>query len=97
MAMRSFPFLPVSLLLRHHFDSKRKLPLVRCPVLIGHGSRDSIVPPVMADELSEVCGAPVTRLVIDEADHNDFFAVGDGKIFTALEQFLEPLSRQPKD
>jgi hypothetical protein len=51
----------------------------------------------MAEQLSGISGGPVTRLVIDGADHNDFFALGHGKIFTTLEQFLEPLSRQARD
>jgi pimeloyl-ACP methyl ester carboxylesterase len=93
MARRSFPFLPVSLLLRHRFESDRKIPSVRCPILIGHGLSDSIVPPVMADRLEALARARVTRLGIEGADHNDFFAIGHGRIFTALDEFLGPLSQ----
>jgi pimeloyl-ACP methyl ester carboxylesterase len=93
MARRSFPFLPVSLLLRHRFESDRKLPEVRCPILIGHGQADTLVPAGMSDRLASVARTEVTRLNIEGADHNDFFATGGSNIFEALEQFLDPLSR----
>ena len=38
MARRMLPFVPVSLLLRHRFDSLQKIAKVRCPILIGHWS-----------------------------------------------------------
>jgi uncharacterized protein len=93
MARRVLPFLPVSLLLRHRFDSAQKLPRVTCPILIGHGLSDEIVPTSMADQLASLARVEVSRLDIEGADHNYFFAVGGRKIFKAIEHFLEPLSR----
>jgi uncharacterized protein len=93
MARRSFPFLPISLLLRHRFDSLGKIPELRSPILIGHGVSDSLVPASMADQLELAAKVQVTRLRIERADHNDFFAVGSGKICTALKEFLEALSQ----
>jgi uncharacterized protein len=39
-----FPFLPASLLLRHRFENDSKIARIGCPVLIGHGRRDGIIP-----------------------------------------------------
>ena len=44
MARRMLPFVPVSLLLRHRFDSVHKIAKIRCPILIGHGRRDPLIP-----------------------------------------------------
>ena len=52
-----FPWLPVSLLLRHRFDSLALAPKVTCPTLVIHGDADTIVPPEMGRELTEALEA----------------------------------------
>ncbi len=89
MARRILPFVPVSLLLRHRFDSVRKIPALRCPTLIGHGRRDGVVPFFMGKELAAVAGGPLTTLWLDEADHSDFFEVGGREVGTAVAAFLK--------
>ena len=76
MAGRHFPFLPVALLLRHRFESERKIAWVTCPVFVGHGRADGLIPFEMSERLAAAAKRPVTRLTIDEADHNDFFSSG---------------------
>ena len=96
LSRRLFPFLPGSLLLRHRFENLSKIATVGCPVLIGHGRADRIIPFAMADRLAEAAKGPVTRVTIDEADHNDFFPSGGERIDTALRRFIEPLPRRPQ-
>ena len=95
MARRLVPFLPVSLLLRHRFDNVSKIARVGCPVLIGHGRLDRIMPFDMADRLAGASKGPTTRVTIDEADHNDFFQVGGDEIREALRRFIDKLPRRP--
>ncbi|HEV3166309.1 MAG TPA: prolyl oligopeptidase family serine peptidase [Isosphaeraceae bacterium] len=95
MAGRRYPFLPVSVLLRHRFESEAKLRNVRCPTLIGHSKDDSLVPFFMADRLAAAAGGSVSRVTISGADHSEFFAVGDRRIDSDLRIFLEGLSRTP--
>jgi len=95
MARRIVPFLPVSLLLRHRFENLAKIAKVGCPVLIGHGRRDQIIPFSMADRLAGAVQGPVSRVTIDDADHNDFFAVGGREVRSALSRFVEDLPRRP--
>ncbi len=99
MARRMAPMLPVSLLLRHRFDSLRKLPTITCPILIGHGRRDRVVPFVMGERLAKAAKAPVTTLWIDGADHNDFFRVAVVQVDRAILQFVDrPLrDRRPPE
>ena len=89
MARGMLPFVPVSLLLRHRFDSVHKIAKVRCPTLIGHGRLDSLIPFRMGEKLARSAGGPITTLWIDQADHNDFFEVGGRRIDEAIARFVE--------
>ena len=90
MGRRLTPFLPVSLLLRHRFDNLHKISRIKCPILIGHGRRDRIVPFEMGKRLAAAANkVPVTTLWIDEADHNDFYQVGGKEIDKAVAKFID--------
>jgi uncharacterized protein len=92
MARRIAPWLPASLLLRHRFDNIGKIKHVTCPILIGHGRRDRLVPFEMGKRLAEAAvKAPVTTLWIDEADHNDFFDVAGRRADQAILRFIDAL------
>ncbi|MFI5457577.1 MAG: alpha/beta hydrolase, partial [Isosphaerales bacterium] len=92
MARRVLPFVPVSLLLRHRFDSIHKIARVACPILIGHGRLDPIVPFKMGKELAARAKGPVTTLWIDHAEHNDFYEVGGPRIGEAIAMFVEQMT-----
>ena len=92
MARRILPFVPVSLLLRHRFDSRRKIAKIHCPTLIGHGRDDDIVPFAMGEKLAKAAAGPVTTLWIDGAEHNDFFDFGGRRIDEAVAKFVEGTS-----
>ena len=92
MAHRLVPFLPASLLLRHRFDNIGKISKISCPILIGHGRRDRIVPFEMGERLAGAAGARANTLWIDEAEHNDFFDVAGRQVDQAVLRFIEELS-----
>jgi uncharacterized protein len=87
LARRVVPWVPVSLLLRHRFENLQKIARIRCPMLIGHGRRDSIVPFSMGTELAAKAAGSVTTLWIDDAEHNDFYEVGGRQIDQAIASF----------
>ncbi len=91
MAHRLVPFLPATLLLRHRFDNIHKIKGITCPILIGHGRLDRLVPFDMGRRLAEAAKVPVTTLWIDEADHNDFFDVAGKEVDRAILRFLDSL------
>lgn len=93
MARRNLPLLPASLLLRHRFDNESKIAKVTCPILIGHGRRDTLIPHSMSDRLAEAARAPVMRFTVEEAGHNDFYATGGDQVLDAMRTFLAPYSR----
>jgi pimeloyl-ACP methyl ester carboxylesterase len=89
MAGRQFPYLPVALLLRHRFESERKMARVTCPVLVGHGRADGLIPFEMSERLAAAAKGPVTRLTIDDANHGDFFSSGGRRVLDVFGQFLD--------
>jgi fermentation-respiration switch protein FrsA (DUF1100 family) len=88
VAARRYPFVPTGLLLQSRFDSRAKLAQVRCPVLLGHGESDRLIPAGMCDGLCGVAGGPVTRISVTGAGHNDLFEVGGEQVTRALRRFL---------
>merc|ERR1719362_2603695 len=59
------------------FDNAQRIRSVRCPTLIVHGDRDTLVPLDQAAILAQACGAdvdeqqPVTLHIIPGRDHNN--------------------------
>jgi pimeloyl-ACP methyl ester carboxylesterase len=70
VAKRHYPFLPVSLMLRHPFDSVARAPKINVPLLCIAASRDEVIPPVHAQRLYEAWGGPKRWLLLEEAGHN---------------------------
>ena len=98
MAKQNYPFLPTSLILRHHFKSLEKIADLKLPYFLGHGQLDPAIPFTNADRLATAFPAPtlLTRFTAPTAHHNDFFDAGGEPLETALQKFLHPfLSPKP--
>jgi fermentation-respiration switch protein FrsA (DUF1100 family) len=97
MAQHTLPWLPTRLMLRHHFPNERKIAEVKCPVLMFHGRRDSIIPFEMSERLATAArrSAPeVKSFAIDEADHNDVFEIGHDVIFREIGDLVDRVARR---
>ena len=70
VAKRHYPYLPVSLMLRHPFDSVARAPRINTPLLCIAASRDQVIPAVHAQRLYEAWGGPKRWLLLEEAGHN---------------------------
>lgn len=66
-----YPWLPVSLLLRHRFEAGLLATRIRTPLLTIVGDADSIISPVRSRALFDAWAGPKTWEVIAGADHND--------------------------
>ena len=78
-------------MLRHKFDSLSKIGRVKCPILLGHGGLDTLVPSSMSKTLAEAAKAPVTFFVVEDAEHNDFYQVGETQVHDVLMAFFKGL------
>ena len=73
-----YPWLPVSLLLRHRFDALADASRNRMPLLAIVGEADTIIPPERSRALFDAWEGPKTWLVVPGAGHN---TLGASEIF----------------
>jgi fermentation-respiration switch protein FrsA (DUF1100 family) len=91
IGQRVFPFIPVSLLLRHRFENAAKMTHITCPALLAHGTADTLVPFAMEERLTAMAAGPITRLAIAGASHTSVMETGRDTIFPALQAFADRL------
>ncbi|MGI0490271.1 alpha/beta hydrolase [Alkalinema pantanalense CENA528] len=82
-----FPVLPFD-----KFPNRDRLPQVRCPVLIIHGTQDSVIPFHHGQTLYETANPPKTLLTIAGADHNDVSGVGGRQYWQGIQAFQKQLT-----
>ncbi len=90
MAALLVPWLPrfMHRLTKNKFDSARKLPDVRCPVLVAHGERDELIPTAQGRTLYAAAREPKRLIIIPHAGHNDLVMTGGHAYLDALAQFI---------
>lgn len=72
------------------FGNSEKIENITIPTLILHGSKDTIIPPKLAEKLQACCGARAKQfLVIPGADHNTMIAVGGDRYFDTIKSFVD--------
>ena|SRR5688572_476794 len=71
VAAEIYPWLPVSWMLRHPFDSARLAPGIPVRALILAGESDNIIPKRHSDRLAALWGGPVERASFKGFGHND--------------------------
>ena len=87
LGARMYPFLPVKLLSRYRYDTRKALHSVSCPVLIIHSRNDDIIPYENGLRLYESAGAPKKFLEI-RGDHNEGFLVSGPVYKDGIREFL---------
>ena len=70
VAKRHYPYLPVSWLLRHRFDSVSRAPHLRMPLLCLAATRDHVIPAEHAKRLYDAWAGPKRWIALEGADHN---------------------------
>jgi len=89
LAGEKYPFLPVSLLLRHHFDSMSRAPSIGAPLLAILAGEDRVIPRERSMALIEKWGGRHTLITLEGEDHN---SLGANPAFReAVVEFLEGL------
>ena len=71
VAKSHYPFVPVSLILRHRFDSLARAPQISTPLLCLVASEDRIIQPSRSRALFDAWRGPKTWREVPGADHND--------------------------
>jgi fermentation-respiration switch protein FrsA (DUF1100 family) len=92
LARMYYPIFP-AFLAGSEFDNLAAMARVRCPVLVIHGERDVTIPPGMGRALAE--RARGEWWLIEGADHNTTYDVGDEAYVRKVHEFLERAAPQP--
>ena len=82
-------FLPVGLILTQNFDALSKIGEVKMPVLVTHGTRDTIVPFEMGERLFEAAHAPKKFLRVEGAGHHNLSGAGFDQYRQALAELFK--------
>jgi fermentation-respiration switch protein FrsA (DUF1100 family) len=83
-----YPFLPVRLLLRDRFPSVDLVSRIQAPLMVIVGGRDQIIPPGLSQQLYDAAPSPKERVVLSEADHNDYELLAGDEMIEAIVRFL---------
>jgi uncharacterized protein len=79
MAARHYRIVP-RILVRLRLDNIGRMPAIRCPTLIFHGTADMLVPIQMGRDVAAAAGGAVEFVMIEGSGHNDTYALG-GKAY----------------
>jgi len=85
-------FAPVSIILKHHFDSLSLASSITTPLLALIGSDDTIIPPSHSRKLVEGWGGRSTLKIVRGADHNSI-SIGE-EFWEHVTQFLLELRKE---
>lgn len=69
------------------FENLKKIPRVRCPVLVAHGLSDGLIAPWHGRALLDAANEPKSSLFVEGAGHNDFLQRANGKFQRKLREF----------
>ncbi|OGA26572.1 MAG: hypothetical protein A3I01_20425 [Betaproteobacteria bacterium RIFCSPLOWO2_02_FULL_65_24] len=84
-----YPFLPISLMLKHRFDSLARAPGVKAPLLCLVASADRVIPRPHSERLYAAWGGPRQWREIRPADHDSL--AGELDYWRAIAVFLATL------
>jgi len=86
VAQNRFPVIPVSLLIKHPFDSISLAPSINTPMLSLVAQQDTLIPPQHSYNLAKQWGGAYKIQLIDSADHLDI--PNDDMYWNTINQFL---------
>jgi fermentation-respiration switch protein FrsA (DUF1100 family) len=89
MGKKSFPFLPIKLLLREIINNEEEIARYKGPLLVMHGNQDDIVPFEMGKRLFNLAPTQSKEFVpLLGGDHNSLGLTHGGKMIQAIQDWL---------
>lgn len=74
---RTYPFLPVRLLMLDRYETARHIKQVSAPVLVLHGERDDVIPVDMGRAVHAAANAPKSITTFPRGGHSDLYINGN--------------------
>ena len=81
-------FLPVEVILHQEFDTLAKIPRLKPPLLIVHGTEDRVVPFEMGERLFQAATAPKRFIRVDGGSHHNLSGVAAEAYRAALSELF---------
>jgi alpha-beta hydrolase superfamily lysophospholipase len=81
-------WLPLTTLITQRFDAAERVPKVRVPLLVVHGSEDELIHPALGRALFERATAPKRFLLVEGGSHHDTHVVGLAQYREALRELF---------
>lgn len=86
-----YPYLPIRLLSRYHYDTSSYLQQINIPLLVIHSPDDEIIPFTHAKALYEIANEPKELMKIT-GDHNAGFYLSGEYYINGIDRFLSALN-----
>jgi len=83
-----FGWLPVGALITQRFDSVKKVTRVNSPLLVVHGTNDSLIRSELGQKLYEAATGRKHLLLVDGGSHHNTMSLGQSKYREALAEFF---------
>lgn len=90
MAQHHYPWLPVRLISKFHYDSINRAPEITSPTLVMHSPADTIVPFVLGQKLYDALPGEKTFVEL-QGGHNDGIASTGDRYSAELKKFMDSL------
>ncbi|MEQ9353838.1 alpha/beta hydrolase [Coleofasciculus sp. F4-SAH-05] len=84
---RIYAIFPADLLLTQKFNSKSKVPSLKMPILLIHGTNDPVVPAYMSQVLFDTITGSKELFLVPDADHDNVATVA-GKDYQQMIQYF---------
>lgn len=72
LGQKKYPYIPVSWLMKDHFDSISKISKIKAPLLMFHGEKDPTTPAEHTRLLLGKATSPKQAIIFPEIDHTNF-------------------------
>jgi alpha-beta hydrolase superfamily lysophospholipase len=87
-ASMKWGWLPIGWLITQRMESIRKVPHIGAPLLVVHGSNDSLIKPDLGRRLYEAAQEPKAFVVVDGGTHHNTIVRGQAQYRTALQKLF---------
>lgn len=84
----NFRMFPVDLILTQKFDSIKKVPSLKMPVLFLHGTADLTIPAFMSQSLYAAAPEPKKLILVPDAGHNNVAELAPSMYMQAVRSFV---------
>ena len=89
MGERDYPYLPADQILNQRFDSLSKIGRLKIPLLLIHGTWDSLVPYQMSQQLFASAPQPKFLKLIEGGEHCNDAITAPGEYRAAVSEFIQ--------